>query len=270
MTFASREALAHFLGRHKLTAEKALGQHFLAEPAVVGTMVQALSGVRSVFEVGPGPGVLTGPLLDRFGSVAFLEIDERMRTPLAESAPTAEAHWGDALQTDLAPILDRLEAPRGLASNLPYYITAPLIDRFAAQRDRLDRLVLMMQREVGDRIAAPAGKSERGSLSVSLQRLFTISKVADVAADAFLPPPKVNSVVLLFLPRREVAPDPAFERLVRLGFAQPRKTLANNLGAGYGKSRGVAALEAAGLAPNLRPHQLHEAQWLSLQKTLAF
>ncbi|RYG28305.1 16S rRNA (adenine(1518)-N(6)/adenine(1519)-N(6))-dimethyltransferase, partial [bacterium] len=106
MTFHSREALVHFLGRHGLAPDKSLGQHFLADPAVVARMVGALDGIHSVLEVGPGPGILTGPLCDAVANVAFVEIDERMRAPLSQTAPTAHAHFGDALQTDLGPILE--------------------------------------------------------------------------------------------------------------------------------------------------------------------
>ena len=268
MTFHSREALIHFLGRHKLAAEKSLGQHFLADPAVVQRMVGALPGVRSVLEVGPGPGILTGPLCDVVPQVAYVEIDERMRGPLSQTAPTATGHFGDALQMDLGAILDGLEAPRALVSNLPYYITAPLIERFAAERSKLDRLVLMMQREVGDRIVAPAGKGDRGSLSVSLQRRFAIERLLDVPADAFHPPPKVRSVVLTLIPR-DVPDDPDFERLIRAGFAQPRKTLTNNLSAVYSREMVLSVAEKGGLEPTIRPHQLTEEQWLNLQKALS-
>ncbi len=267
VTFHSREALAHFLGRHGLAAEKKLGQHFLADPAIVARMVAALDGIRSVLEVGPGPGILTGPMCDAVTNVAFIEIDERMRAPLSQTAPTARAHFGDALQTDLAPILDDLEAPRAIVSNLPYYITAPLLERFTAQRAKVDRMVLMMQKEVGDRIAAPAAKGERGSLSVSLQRLFTIERLVDVPPEAFAPPPKVRSVVLVLTPR-DVQADPSFEKLVRAAFTHPRKTLANNLGAVYPREQVVGVAERVGLEPTIRPHQLDEEQWLKLQSAL--
>ncbi|RYG65219.1 16S rRNA (adenine(1518)-N(6)/adenine(1519)-N(6))-dimethyltransferase, partial [bacterium] len=154
-----------------------------------------------------------------------------------------------------------------IVSNMPYYITAPLLDRFTAQRAKVERLVLMMQREVGDRIAAPAGKSERGSLSVSLQRLFTIERLIDVPPEAFAPPPKVRSVVLVLRPRDIVA-DPDFERLVRAGFTHPRKTLANNLSAVYPRETILAVAEKEGFEPTIRPHQLTEAQWLTLQNAL--
>lgn len=268
MTFHSREALVHFLGRHGLAAEKKLGQHFLADPAIVAKMVGALSDIRSVLEVGPGPGILTGPMCDVVSNVAFIEIDERMRAPLSQTAPTARAHFGDALQTDIGPILHGLEAPRAIVSNLPYYITAPLLERFTAQRSKVERMVLMMQKEVGDRIVAPAGKGERGSLSVSLQRLFTIEKLVDVPPEAFAPPPKVRSIVLVLTPR-DVEADPSFEKLVRAAFVHPRKTLANNLGAIAPRDQVNTVLERTGLEPTIRPHQLTEEQWLTLQSALS-
>ena len=268
MTFHSREALVHFLGRHGLAADKKLGQHFLADPVIVAEMVGALNGIRSVLEVGPGPGILTGPLCDAVENVAFIEIDERMRAPLSQTAPPARAHFGDALQTDLGPILDSLEGPRAIVSNLPYYITAPLLERFTAQRERVSRMVLMMQREVGDRIVAPAGKGDRGSLSVSLQRLFTIERLVNVPAEAFAPPPKVQSIVLLLTPR-EVATDPEFEKFVRSAFVHPRKTLANNLSAIHARDRLDSTMAQIGLSPTIRPHQLTEEQWLTLQNLLS-
>ncbi|MER3495757.1 MAG: ribosomal RNA small subunit methyltransferase A [Armatimonadota bacterium] len=264
MTFASREALDLFLRRHRLTPEKGLGQHFLADNAVVRAIVDEVTDAASVLEIGPGPGILTGPLTERHHVIA-LEIDPRMRAALAESAPLALIRWGDALQTDLGAVLAELDRPRALVSNLPYYITAPLLSRFAAVRSDVDVMILMMQKEVGDRIIAPAGNGERGSLSVYLQRLFSIERVLDVLPEAFLPPPHVRSVVLRFRPL-PVDDDPDFERLVRLGFTTPRKTLANNLSRGFPKELVATALEA--LPEKVRPHELTEAQWVALQEAL--
>ncbi|MFX8813221.1 rRNA adenine N-6-methyltransferase family protein, partial [Acinetobacter baumannii] len=81
-----------------------------------------------------------------------------------------------------------------------------------------------MQKEVADRLLAPAGHSDRGSLSVVLQRLFAVEKVTAAPAGAFLPPPKVESTVLKFVPRPNVEHDRGFESFVRAGFRQPRKT----------------------------------------------
>jgi 16S rRNA (adenine1518-N6/adenine1519-N6)-dimethyltransferase len=266
------EKLKKFLGRHHLSADKTLGQHFLCSAAVVSAMMSALEGIEGALEIGPGPGILTGELCRRVPQVIALEVDERMVAPLAEIAPTAHVQIGDALQRDLGGLLDNLPSPRAIVSNLPYYITGSLVVQIAAARDHFDRAVLMMQKEVAMRILSPAGGSDRGSLSVYLQFLFTIEKVADAPAALFLPPPKVDSTVLLFRPRVLTDSTEVKERilfLVRIGFAQRRKTLTNNLVAGRLADRetAIAWVEAAGLKPTARPQELSEAEWRRLAET---
>jgi len=193
-----------------------------------------------------------------------LEVDSRMAAALAESAPRAEVRFVDALKSDLAAILVELPRPRGVVSNLPYYITGPLLTRVAEVWRSWDKAVLMMQREVADRILAEPGNSDRGSLSVYLQAQFSIIKVRDVPPDAFLPAPKVSSTVLEFVPLG-ISIEPAFFDFVRSGFKQPRKTLANNLFAA-GRSRALVAeaLRIAGLDDRIRPHMLSFEQWKTL------
>ncbi|MBQ5754283.1 MAG: 16S rRNA (adenine(1518)-N(6)/adenine(1519)-N(6))-dimethyltransferase, partial [Oscillospiraceae bacterium] len=66
-------------------------------------------------------------------------------------------------------------------------------------------------------------------------------------------------------------PDEAgFFELVRAAFSQRRKTAANSISAGTGleKSRVMAALEKAGLPPQVRPEQLTLEDFCALQKAL--
>ena len=186
---------------------------------------------------------------------------------LRESAPKAEVLREDALRADLGAILDGLPTPRAVVSNMPYYITGPLLGRIADVRASFDVAVLMMQREVADRIVAAPGKRERGALSVAIQSQFDISRVANVPAGAFLPPPKVDSAVLRLIPRFDGLSEEAI-RLVRLGFAQPRKTLANNLIAGLEMTRdeAVVKIESIGLSETVRPAELREMDWVKLSE----
>lgn len=182
---------------------------------------------------------------------------------LAKSAPDAHIVAADALHTDLGLLLDELPGPRGLVSNIPYYITGPLLERFAAVRDRYERAVVMVQREVAARIAAKPGHTDRGALSVLLQAEFEIRTVVQAPARDFLPPPKVDSTVLSLTPRTTSA-DPIRE-IVRLGFAQRRKTLANNL-AGRFESREEAEdrLYELGIGVQARAQELSEEEWIKL------
>jgi 16S rRNA (adenine1518-N6/adenine1519-N6)-dimethyltransferase len=260
------EILRAFLKRHGLRPDKGLGQHFLVSPPVVDAIVGEAASCRGILEIGPGPGVLTGPLSEAAESMVAIEVDATMPLLLSESAPRARIVKEDALQANLPALLQELPSPRAVVSNLPYYITGPLLGTIANARADFDVAVLMMQREVADRILAKPGKRERGSLSVALQSQFTISRVINVPSGAFMPPPKVDSAVLKFVPRFDGL-DEATLRLVRLGFAQPRQTLVNNLVAGLkiARDEAVAKVEAAGLLETVRPAELTESEWRLLR-----
>ena len=266
MNLADPGVLKSLLGRHGLSASKGLGQHFLVSAKAVSLIVGAFDGMGGVLEIGPGPGVLTSPLVDNGHKVIALELDARMPPVLHDSSPGAEVRQTDALKADLSAILAELPEPRGVVSNLPYYITGPLLTRIAEAKGSFSKAVLMMQKEVAERVVAKAKSPARGSLSVFLQIQFEIRVVAQVPAGAFLPPPKVDSTVLEFIPRVGEATSAATFRLIRLGFAQPRKTLANNLANGYHVDRGEihSALAKVGLGELARPQELTNDEWLSL------
>ena len=83
-----------------------------------------------------------------------------------------------------------------------------------------------------------------------------------VSAGSFMPPPKVNSAVI----RMDILPEPAFDvgdekvffRMIKAGFSQRRKTLANSLTSGgfLTKAQAARALTDAGIAPNSRIESL--------------
>lgn len=260
LNLADAGVLKPFLQRHGLDAKKGMGQHFLVSRNVVDAIVGCFDGFRGILEIGPGPGVLTGPLSETAERLIALEVDARLPDALHESAPSAEVRLLNALEADVSQILRELPEPRGVVSNLPYYITGPLLGRITDARRAWSKAVLMMQREVGTRILARPGERERGGLSVMIQARFEVRRVALVPPGAFYPPPKVDSVVLELIPKNVDYPDELFVFAHR-GFAQPRKTLANNLAAaGYPRD----LVERAGLSPTIRPHELEMESWSRL------
>jgi 16S rRNA (adenine1518-N6/adenine1519-N6)-dimethyltransferase len=265
--------LKQFLGRHGLAANKGLGQHFLCSGSVVSKIVATLADCPGILEIGPGPGVLTALLSEKAEKMIAIELDGSMIEALKDSSPKAEVRQEDALKANLPLILGELPEPRGVVSNLPYYITGPLLTQIAEARRHFKVAVLMMQKEVAQRVLAGPKTSARGSLSVYLQTQFEIAKVADAPAGAFLPPPKVDSMVLAFRPKETnltEAQETSLFRLIRFGFTQPRKTLANNLVAGYHVPR-EEALEwqaKANLGEKARPQELTLEEWVALAASL--
>ncbi len=214
-----------------------------------------------MLEIGPGVGVLTKPLFEVCEDVVVVELDKRFVEVLGSVVPAAQIVQADALKTNLRELLTEMREPRCIVSNMPYNITGPLLGKVCECRGLFRNAVLMMQKEVGERVLAKPGSSARGALSVSMQLQFDIKKVCDAKAGAFLPPPKVDSIVLDFTPTVPEFDLDKVLRVVRTGFTQPRKTLANNLADKYDKTK-------IGLPVNIRPHQLTNAEWVALAERL--
>ena len=68
--------------------KKSLGQHFLHERGVIEKIVLAVDpqpGDR-LFEIGPGQGAITFPLLDRHHELTVIEFDRDLIAPLTEAS----------------------------------------------------------------------------------------------------------------------------------------------------------------------------------------
>lgn len=240
------------------------GQHFLRDHSVVDRILDSadLRTSDRVLEIGPGPGVLTLPMVARAGRVLACEIDSKLADAL-ESVEGLELLRGDILRQDLARWLD----PPGwkVVANLPYYITTPILEKLLLEaHDRITELWLMMQREVAVRIVSPASR-EAGSLSYFVHLFGDPKLLFKVPPGAFAPPPKVESAVLhLRLHGRHLArvSSDDFQTVVRTAFSQRRKTLRRSLRGVF--SDPVALLEKAGIEPTRRPETLTMEEFLGL------
>lgn len=256
------------MGRPK----RRLGQHFLADPRLLGRIADALDAGPddTVLEIGPGPGGLTAALLERAGRVVAIEKDRDLIPALRLRFPRALIVEADALDADWPA----LAGPRFLvAGNIPYNITSPLIDK-ALEPPRPERIVFLVQKEVADRIVARAGETAYGALSVGVQSVATAERLFTVPAGAFRPRPKVDSAVLrlapVIRPLVTAAEQGAFRRLVVGMFGFRRKQLARGLRelTGWESARVGATLEQVGLPAEIRPETLAPAQFAALLRAL--
>ncbi len=277
MDIADPRALDGVLRRHGVRAAASLGQRFLVDRGVLGSIVEAaeIRPTDDVLEIGPGPGVLTAALADRALSVTAVEIDQRLvavlRDTLGERANVRIVR-ADALAVDLYAVGDR--PPTRIVANLPYQITTPLLERFLADARRPPLVVVLVQEEVAKRMAASETNEraprERGFLSVFVQSFAEARIVRRVPPRAFRPAPKVSSAVVALRTRARPAFAPleqkAFLTFVSDVFRHRRKQLRSALGheAGIEKARADRALAAAGIDPKRRPEELSLAEWVAL------
>lgn len=269
---AKQPSTGALLRELNLRPRKGLGQNFLVDDSVLPKILAAaqISPEDAVLEIGPGVGVLTLRLAPLVRQLTTIELDERLYPFLREKLapyPAARLIEGDALEFDPAQLEP---GPYKLVANIPYYITSAILRHFLESSHRPTRLVLLVQKEVAQRIVArPPAMS---LLAVSVQFYGQPKIFAYVPAGAFLPPPKVDSAILLIetLPLGErlcptvmAADEPKFFELVRAGFGQKRKQLANTLASGLGLSKEQvrSILEEAGVKPESRAEQLTLADW---------
>ncbi len=256
--------LREVIRKHDLIARKSLGQNFLLDLNLTGRIARAAGPLKNatVIEVGPGPGGLTRALLFEGATrVIAIERDSRAIAALQDVA----AHYpgrltvieGDALDFDPTPYLG--DGPVRIVANLPYNIATPLLIGWLEAEPWppfYDRLVLMFQREVAERIVAQPETKDYGRLSILAQWRTQPKILFDIAPSAFVPPPKVTSSVVEFVPRLspEACDRRILGRVAEAAFGQRRKMLRQSL-----KSLTpdpIPLLEAAGIAPTDRAEDI--------------
>jgi len=257
-----------------------LGQNFLRDSHAIEQIVAALGDLtgRTVIEIGPGQGAITGLLATRAKHVIAVELDHdlaiRLRVQFPVDKVTVVEH--DVLDFDFIQASAQAGSPEErliIVGNLPYYITSPILLKLAGSHAAIDKAVLMVQREVADRVTAQPRSRDYGSLSVTVQAYGPVTQLFTLPPSAFSPPPEVHSSVF----RWRIAPrfadlgvqEQAFLQFVKLAFVQKRKTLANNLrAAGFAADEVAAALHQAGIAPQARAETLSIESFAALAKLL--
>jgi 16S rRNA (adenine1518-N6/adenine1519-N6)-dimethyltransferase len=264
VTLSSRQ-VRDLLSEHGLTPSRALGQNFVADPNTVrriARLAHIVPGDR-VVEIGAGLGSLTLALVEAGAEVTAVELDRHVLPALRQ---VVEPHGvrvvhGDALFLDWDEVLG--EGPWSLVANLPYNVATGLVLDLLAGVPAIERMLVMVQREVGERLAAHVGDKAYGIPSVKRAYWATAEVVARVPATVFIPPPRVESVLVRIVrrPHPAVDADPArLFALVEKAFGQRRKMLRRSLA-------GVVDAETfarAGVRPEARAEEVSLEGWAQL------
>lgn len=252
------------------TKRPKLGQNFLADQGAAAKIVAALGeiGSATVIEIGPGQAMLTSILAKGAGRLIAIELDRVLAAQLSlkfARKPNVEIIEADVLTVDIANIIKRkpdqiLHLPQAekakVVGNLPYYITSDILLHLFRFHEWISEIVIMVQREVADRIAAKPGTRDYGLLSATAQLHARVENLFTLPPGAFSPPPKVHSSVLrlTMAPRFQelgISGD-GFIDFLKLGFAQKRKTLLNNLKEKFDPALVRAALKSQRLRDDVR------------------
>ncbi|MDF7638299.1 16S rRNA (adenine(1518)-N(6)/adenine(1519)-N(6))-dimethyltransferase RsmA [Lactobacillus sp. ESL0791] len=275
------------INQYFVRAKKALGQNFLVDlDAILGIVRAAdIHEGDQVIEVGPGIGSLTEQLLLAGAKVFAYEVDDSLADILEQELPSKvngqpikqrfELMMKDILKADFKSDLDGffdLTKPIKVVANLPYYITTPIIFFLNESSLKFTSLTLMMQKEVAERLGAAPGSKAYGPLSIAVQIEMNVKVALTVESSSFIPRPHVDSDVVVLTPlvnKPDVGDTKHFDWVVKMCFAQRRKTLNNNLKSLVPDAAKRAALiTSLGVDPRIRPERLTIAQFIQIAQSV--
>ncbi len=239
-------------------ARKRFGQHFLTDSAILEQMATAIEAHPddSLIEIGPGKGALTQYLLNQVKHLEVIEIDRDLTAYLLDhysDVKNLTIHNADILHFDWRLIT--VPRPLRIVGNLPYNITTPLLFKLFEISDQIQDMHFLLQKEVVNRLTATPGSTNYGRLSVMAQYYAQLAELFTVDAQAFSPPPKVESAYIKIMPRPPLFPANdfgIFSGVVKEAFSYRRKTLANSLR----RLITVEELLRLNINPEWRPQQI--------------
>ncbi len=245
-----------------------LAQNFLRSPKLVRRLVAMSTIGRSdtVYEIGPGNGIITAALANVAGQVIAIEKDPelvcrlRERFRLFDNVAIVERDF-------LWFRLPRRSAQYKIFANIPYNITARIIRRIVYERSELVEAYLVLQKEAAKRYS---GVPRETLFSILAKPFFQFQIMFGLRRTDFLPVPNVDSVLLRIkrrpcplIQRQDVA---AYHDFVRFGFGQwkPSLRLAFKNVFTYRQWKRLAC--ELDIPFNATPTQLTFEQWLGLYR----
>ncbi len=266
---------AALLNRYALRPKKKLGQNFLEDPEILDQIV-SIAGLKdsdTVLEIGPGLGSLTRHLALNAKNVVAVELDQGIIPVLRQTLSgytNTEIVEGDIL--DITP-KEIIQASDYLViANIPYYITSAILRHLLTNQPRPSRMILTIQKEVAERICAT---EKRSLLALSVQVFGQPQIAGTIPAEAFYPPPNVDSAIIRIAlypqPRISAKNLDLFFKLAKAGFSQKRKTLRNSLTAGLHMNTSDIEnlLTQAEINPQRRAETLSLDEWKKLTNARA-
>jgi 16S rRNA (adenine1518-N6/adenine1519-N6)-dimethyltransferase len=251
------------------------GQNFLVDPDAIRALCDDVPTAPgdSLIEIGPGQGALTSHFVQRCEKVVAVEIDPKWAEKLAaKSWENFSVEQADATRIDVSELLQK-HFPEGqkpyLVGNLPYNRAAPILFHFLEHIERFQSFHFMVQYEVAKRICSAPGGRSFGFLSVAVQNRAVAEPGHKLGPECFRPRPKVMSATVKLTAREApLCSDKWFLPFVDVAFSQRRKKLTNALSGTYSREVVVAALEAMGLSPDVRPEELGVEAFADLYRRL--
>lgn len=250
----------------RVSNRKRLSQNFLADPRLAARLTADVGPDDLVVEVGPGGGMLTGPLLDRARRVLAYEKD----THFAERLRSRYGHLDRfRLRTGDFRDAEPPHEPFRVIANVPFAITTDIV-RWCLDAPALTSASLLVQREFARKHTGDYGRWSK--LAVDAWPEHELALGIRIGREQFRPVPNVDGAVLHLtrrprplLPRRALRD---YRDMVALGFTGVGGSLAASLRQAVPARAAARACAEAGIAKDAPVGLVHPDKWIALYKAL--
>ena len=191
--------------------KKSLGQNLLIDKNISKKILSLASFKnKQVIEIGSGTGNLTKEIIKlKPKKIICIEKDKifvKNLNTIFQNEKNLIVMSGDILNLNLKQLISKDTI---IIGNLPYNISTQILIKFLRLYPwppKFKKLIFMFQKEVGEKIIANLGNKNYSRLSIITKSRFKILNYFYVSKNCFFPKPKVDSIVIEFLPilRKEV------------------------------------------------------------------
>ena len=242
----------------QIKAKKSLGQNFLIDKNILRKIVNVgdISREDKILEIGPGTGNLTEHII-KLKPKALIVVEKDIE--LSKILESKFKNQINIVNKDILKLSEGFYKEEFLTyGNLPYNISTQILAHWClSKKIKFKKLILMFQKEVADRIIAKVDTKNYSRITILANWKFSIKKIFDISPECFSPKPKINSTLLEFTPKNNIAEiqNPKnLEYITRIFFNQRRKMIKKPFNQLFNGDQKV--LDKLKINLNLRPQNL--------------
>lgn len=243
-----------------------LAQNFLTSPKLVRRLVRLskIGPSDTVYEIGPGNGIITAALASVARQVIAVEKDPELVRRLRERfRPVANV---EIVEKDFLNYSFR-DTEYKIFANIPYNRTAQILRKILHERSNVCEAYLIMQKEAAKKFS---GSPKVSLCSILVKPFFELQVLSQLKRTDFWPIPNVDSVLVSIKRRASPFIDaqdvPLYREFVRYGFERwkPNLRLAFKNVFTYQQWKHLA--RDLDFPLNARPTELNVEQWVGLYR----
>jgi len=210
--------------------KKKYGQNFLVNQNISKKILfNEKIKKRNILEIGTGNLALSKFIIsNRPKKFLGVEVDKDLSDIYLKNEISDKIIFEDALKIDERKFFNNENF--SIISNLPFNISSELVIKWCKIQNSyncIDNMVLMFQKELAERIIAKKDTKKFGRLSIICNAFFSIKKKLLVSKNNFFPIPKVDAMVLNFIPHKinkiKKKNFDKLEKITRIFFNERRK-----------------------------------------------